>query len=191
MCNAYNHSPDCNCGWGGDGNGGSSWEWRKSTTGSGDPSNKIIDLARECGHSIIIPVRCWYCNEIIYLYANEYGSFCVFEEIGIPWKKHDCSGKNLNIHVAWKKDFSELALESNKSLLKILENDWYYAEFLEFNSNPIEKWGYTLTDKYNNRRQFYSLIELPFYTVFKITLKEGGFIKEIKVFCIPNEGESD
>lgn len=56
----------------------------------------MLDLAWECGHSIIFPRYCWYCGQLIYLYANPNGGFAIFDELGPPWPKHCCSGVHQN-----------------------------------------------------------------------------------------------
>lgn len=102
MCNAYNHSPGCNCGWGGGNNGGWSASWRRGLGGgfggSGD-DNIHIDcrsfmqqLAADLGYSIVFPTLCRYCGEPIYLYAAPNGGFAIFDHLGPPWPKHQCWG---------------------------------------------------------------------------------------------------
>lgn len=88
MCNAYNHPPDCTCGWGGDGHlgvsygGGGGW-------GGYTPADWRDDL-RERGEGLSFPTTCRWCGAEVYVYTNEFGSFVVFDELGWPWPKHDC-----------------------------------------------------------------------------------------------------
>ena len=103
MCNAWNHSPSCNCGWGGNGyagNGNSSspnvgnfTETRIGYQSSGTSfgNTNMRDLAARLGHSLIFPVTCRYCGADIYLFASPNGGFAVFDHLGIPWPKHWCS----------------------------------------------------------------------------------------------------
>lgn len=97
MCNAWNHSPACTCGFGGE------CHWGR---GGGRPpvpvlrhlgsakfeTSSMVDLARSLGHSLVFPVICKYCGAPIYLFASSHGGFAVFDELGPPWPKHRCMG---------------------------------------------------------------------------------------------------
>lgn len=75
-CNAWNHAPDCNCGWGGEfyGWGHSRDHWRQLT-------------------SYTTPnAHCQYCNAPVYFYRSPFGGSVYFDELGPPWPKHDCGG---------------------------------------------------------------------------------------------------
>lgn len=121
MCNAANHSYDCTCGFGGDGHLGGNWSgvgyggysgsvpaWRAGRSSlawlpsSGSTSSGVrvylsyrrsmCDLARELGYSIIFPTDCRYCGQPIFLFSSPEGGFTIFDELGIPWPKHECWG---------------------------------------------------------------------------------------------------
>jgi hypothetical protein len=86
MCNAFGHSVDCDCGFGG-------------ATYSAPPAapsyryNSLVEVARAVGHSLLVPGRtCWHCGAEIILYANAYGSFVIFETGPPDWEKHYCDG---------------------------------------------------------------------------------------------------
>lgn len=70
-CNGNNHSPYCNCGWGG---------FNYGSTRSGTVSK----------NSTITPYRCKTCNSIAYEYKNYCGGLVNFSRIGHPWIEHDC-----------------------------------------------------------------------------------------------------
>lgn len=111
MCNAHNHSPGCNCGFGG-GYRGTSWAagWRGGLGGiwSGfggferviphiDSRSFMQQLADELGHSIVFPTICRYCFRPIYLFAARNGGFAIFDHLGPPWPKHECYGIQQNV----------------------------------------------------------------------------------------------
>lgn len=78
-CNAWNHSADCACGWGGvfygagyrDG-ADDSWHWQRSD-------------------SYTTPnARCPRCLVHVYFYRSPYGGSVYFDDLGPPWPKHPC-----------------------------------------------------------------------------------------------------
>lgn len=78
-CNAWNHAPDCSCGWGGTfyGQGyrdgaGDSWHWQRSD-------------------SYTVPnARCPKCSVNVYFYRSPFGGTVYFDDLGPPWPKHPC-----------------------------------------------------------------------------------------------------
>ena len=48
------------------------------------------DLAQKLGYSIVFPVYCRYCGDLIYLFASPEGGFAIFGKLGRPWPKHLC-----------------------------------------------------------------------------------------------------
>jgi hypothetical protein len=55
-------------------------------------NKSMLQLAAECGRSIIFPVQCKYCRDLIFLFADPNGGFAIFDELGPPWPKHGCAG---------------------------------------------------------------------------------------------------
>ena len=100
MCNAWNHYSGCECGWGGLGWSGAHttgvrWTGAYSPESQSAPfsyTNSLQDLAASLGHSVLFPTICWYCSAEIYLYANEFGSFVIFDSPPDGWHKHSCVG---------------------------------------------------------------------------------------------------
>lgn len=78
-CNAWNHRPDCTCGWGGVFYGAgyregadSSWHWQQST-------------------SYTTPnAHCPKCDASVFFYRSPYGGSVYFDDLGPPWPKHPC-----------------------------------------------------------------------------------------------------
>jgi hypothetical protein len=44
------------------------------------------------GRPLLFPVSCRHCGASIWLFADPNGGFAVFDDIGAPWPKHECSG---------------------------------------------------------------------------------------------------
>ena len=98
MCNAWNHSYDCTCGWGGTG----IWVEAEDLEAAGSAEHlthlgslrttgcRCPSLSAQLGHSVTFPANCWYCGQLIFLYSHPNGGFAVFDELGWPWPKHDC-----------------------------------------------------------------------------------------------------
>jgi hypothetical protein len=96
MCNAWNHSPGCQCGWGGDGHLG------RRTTGNSYSSWGIDAILRDYGgqaarervytDSYVNPnARCPVCGAQVFFYQSPYGGRVYFDELGRPWPKHPCT----------------------------------------------------------------------------------------------------
>jgi hypothetical protein len=86
MCNAWNHAPGCNCGWGGD-------------TGSGRGSGNFMNLSNSLPHPSSVfqtennetyPTKCWWCGELVFYHTNGYGDCVLFDSLGYPWEIHSC-----------------------------------------------------------------------------------------------------
>jgi hypothetical protein len=76
-CNAHNHPPDCNCGWGGifyEANG--QWaapDWSKAESHT-NPNAK-----------------CPVCSAPVFFYKSPEGGSVFFDSLGPPWPKHPCT----------------------------------------------------------------------------------------------------
>lgn len=108
MCNAYNHPPECNCGWGkgyGAGGYGSSGYYGTGSSIHQNPPSVItfkqpslVDgflWKRDRNpsfHSYLNPnARCPVCGASVYFYQSPYGGRVFFDELGPPWPKHPCT----------------------------------------------------------------------------------------------------
>lgn len=87
-CNAWNHHPSCNCGWGGD-TGGGGWTY----AGQKAPVVSHFTTDRPAARfSVTIPnARCPLCGAAVYYYESPYGGRVYFDELGPPWPKHPCT----------------------------------------------------------------------------------------------------
>jgi hypothetical protein len=97
MCNSFNHSDSCRCGFGGEGHlgrrifGNAFLSSPKSQTFF---TLNPVKSARKVGHYItfITPnAHCPVCGDRVYFYQSEYGGRVFFDELGYPWKKHPCT----------------------------------------------------------------------------------------------------
>ncbi len=96
MCNANNHPPGCNCGWGGvwygGGGGGDFAQWLFNKP---KPVRKIglqVATLSELSGGITHPnAACPVCGAPVYYYESSYGGRVYFDELGPPWPKHPCT----------------------------------------------------------------------------------------------------
>jgi hypothetical protein len=89
MCNAWNHSPECTCGWGGNGHLG------RRDSGSGpniDTRYSWVPPITQTRNSYTIPnAACPVCGAAVYFYQSSNGGRVFFDELGPPWPKHPCT----------------------------------------------------------------------------------------------------
>lgn len=80
-CNAWNHSPDCSCGWGGVFYGSA---YRGEVSGNGGHWQRY--------QSYTTPnARCPECQAQVFFYLSPYGGRVYFDDLGPPWPKHPCT----------------------------------------------------------------------------------------------------
>jgi hypothetical protein len=101
MCNAWNHSPSCTCGWGGEGtlSGG------RGFSEHGNWLTKYSDLVRiryrQEARAFVNPnAKCPICKTGVYFYQSPEGGRVFFDQLGKPWPKHPCT---LNVAKAVEK----------------------------------------------------------------------------------------
>ena len=86
MCNAWNHPPDCACGWGGYGHLG------RHAQAVGANFRGVPPLRG--GESFVIPnARCPVCDAPVFFYQSADGGRVFFDELGPPWPKHPCTNR--------------------------------------------------------------------------------------------------
>lgn len=89
MCNAWNHSLDCTCGWGGDGHTGRRTIGNTPFLNIGKPTFKTY---REFFDSCTIPnAKCPVCGDPVFFYRSPSNGRVFFDELGPPWPKHPCT----------------------------------------------------------------------------------------------------
>ena len=92
-CNAWNHPPSCNCGWGGDTGGRASGpgihNFQQSWTLDGLYRSSISPTRFD---SYVNPnARCPVCGASVFFYQSGAGGRVYFDELGPPWPKHTCT----------------------------------------------------------------------------------------------------
>lgn len=88
MCNAWNHPPECTCGWGGDGH-----------LGRREPGSHVSSLSKNrhapqftTRESFVNPnAYCPVCGAQVFFYQSMDGGRVFFDELGPPWPKHPCT----------------------------------------------------------------------------------------------------
>lgn len=89
MCNAFNHPPSCDCGWGPkDSLGplpGVGFEWTRS----------IRSYESFVNPNAICPA----CNARVYFYRSPDGGRVYFDRLGPPWPKHPCMALDKSPHL--------------------------------------------------------------------------------------------
>ena len=102
-CNAWNHPPNCNCGWGGvwygSNNGSDSWLFNKQ--------GQVRLLGTQRGTSERLAggytnpnAVCPVCSEKVFYYESPYGGRVFFDELGPPWPKHSCTSNEESTSVS-------------------------------------------------------------------------------------------
>jgi hypothetical protein len=94
MCNAVNHSPSCDCGFGGD-TGGGGWHWGSVSNFTQHYSAPSFGWARDHGgtvESYVNPnAHCPVCGCPVFFYRSPYNGRVFFDRLGWPWPKHGCT----------------------------------------------------------------------------------------------------
>lgn len=84
-CNAWNHSPNCNCGWGG--------QYHESYSSQKIPTQSVksISPGYSTPFSLTNNAACPVCGAPVFFFSNENGSKVFFDSLGPPWPKHPCT----------------------------------------------------------------------------------------------------
>ena len=84
MCNAWNHSPDCTCGWGGDGHFGGSGSYGGGgySTPRSTRDGLVFEFPFITYPSYVNPnARCPVCDASVYFYQSPYGGRVFFGQL--------------------------------------------------------------------------------------------------------------
>lgn len=100
MCNAWNHSDSCTCGFGGIGHlgrSGGSWASHNYIVVSGS-----CTTWRLCKDDFCKPTSCPICGAEVFFVRHNGGSVW-FDELGQPWPKHGCFDTDISVRqTTWR-----------------------------------------------------------------------------------------
>lgn len=93
MCNAWNHSLSCTCGWGGEGaRGGGGGQRYLAESGLTKFTDLIRIRYRQEARAYVNPnAKCPVCGVPVYFYQSPEGGRVFFDHLGKPWPKHPCT----------------------------------------------------------------------------------------------------
>ena len=94
ICNAHNHPPGCQCGWGGVWYGGSvdSAEWLFNKGNRPRRLGHQLGTRNALSGGFVVPnSKCPICSSPVYFYQSPYGGRVFFDSLGPPWPKHPCT----------------------------------------------------------------------------------------------------
>ena len=89
MCNAWNHHPGCNCGWGGEGHSGAAPQGRPPTMHQLGFFDATAAPTWQYQDRFAVASKCPKCQKPVYFIRHKGGSVWV-DELGWPWPKHGC-----------------------------------------------------------------------------------------------------
>ena len=142
MCNAWNHSKDCTCGWGGVGHLGQ----RSDNT----YANKVrwptgIPPIDGSIKSLNNPnARCPVCGTLVFYYCNEYGSSVFFDHPGPPWPKHPCTDRSV---IALPIALTKSAINSYRDDPRWSREEWHPVGVIHVTSIDNQVYEIGLRDK--------------------------------------------
>ena len=106
MCNSWNHSYNCKCGFGGEGHLGKSYGSTRFF------ENNFLNH-RVSYESFVNPnAKCPVCKEPVFFYQSPYGGRVFFDKLGHPCLKHPCTDtslKNLDIGLNTESNNNQVA----------------------------------------------------------------------------------
>lgn len=98
MCNAWNHPPDCTCGWGGDGHLGRSPGGFGAGAGGSGVLPGAASAYRIRYQTYTVPnASCPVCGASVFFYQSPSGGRVFFDELGPPWPKHPCTSSDSSV----------------------------------------------------------------------------------------------
>lgn len=107
MCNAWNHSSNCRCGWGGEDHSGR----RVGNFSLSSPLAPPSYATFKSLESYTRPnARCPVCHASVFFYQSPNGGKVYFDELGGDWPKHPCTSNNTSRR---SPSFSHLRLSAN------------------------------------------------------------------------------
>lgn len=95
MCNAWNHAPNCTCGWGGKGSTGGGFTAAFTARGTSSFASWARVKYEESAKAYVNPnAKCPECGASVYFYQSPEGGRVFFDQLGKPWPKHPCTERS-------------------------------------------------------------------------------------------------
>ncbi|WP_152539410.1 hypothetical protein [Methylomicrobium lacus] len=94
MCNAWNHSPYCTCGWGGAGHLGRRQASINTHCAYGSSYWWVPPIFHSYESYVNPNALCPVCGAAVFFYQSPNGGRVFFDELGPPWPKHPCTDNN-------------------------------------------------------------------------------------------------
>lgn len=171
-CNAWNHPPNCTCGWGGDGHLGRRDQYGNDSYGAYCFEQLTTFSATSSTTArYISPTYCPVCGQEVFFYQNAYGSKVFFDELGPPWPKHPCTdNETYRVRASHKKDSKNITFPVLRSRERI-DDIFYFIEKTHLSRQDdflkrygFKQWGlWTVEDKQRrNNETLLILLSLSF-----------------------------
>lgn len=111
-CNANNHYPGCDCGFGG-----------STRHGEGiSPSPRLPASSVHRGSITIPGAECPVCGAPVFYYANSAGSRVFFDELGPPWPKHGCTDNGNPIYAPVSRELMAPRVEQEWACMRVIQS---------------------------------------------------------------------
>lgn len=217
-CNAWNHPPNCNCGWGGAGylesNGEDSWLFNKDKKRRSLGYQKATSGTLASGYTDP-NATCPICGAAVYFYESPYGGRIFFDDLGPPWPKHPCTANEASgikgVGGSWCENgwnaLSEVFIEvsqQDKDLYTIRGKDGSSSrQFYFLSKQPIvadvvrykstEQLGAFLLSLlyYDPSTNSWNTVDITAYTSGHITLEQGKFANLHRILIIKEKKPID
>ena len=164
MCNAWNHPPDCTCGFGGDGHLGGRSAVSYAPRYGGE--SERVPVSKPVYESYVNPnAQCPICADSVFFYRSPDGGRVYFDELGPPWPKHPCTDRRILVNTM------NLAYRDEARIKAPIVYAW-----------QKEGWSPLYVRSVRNIDQFVRKIigiwvdqSITIYTTKEVTLKSGNY----------------
>jgi len=113
MCNASNHSPQCDCGFGGGNYGTHSYGNSLSSSLQNEINCDCNSNIKKNAEAETFLVSCPWCGEEVFYHSNGCGDSVYFDSLGYPWPVHECFKKY------WEDRKTSLKMDLNTSQINV------------------------------------------------------------------------
>jgi len=179
-CNAWNHPPGCDCGWGGQGNPDNLIHGGYSNINTSSYHQGYVSRSSSFSYnwlyegSITFQTTCWWCGQEVYFHRNENGGCVLFDELGYPWQVHSCWEENRE----QQSEATNVMLNNYKEYMKRVKlDDFQFSKNIPKSNNlngffigfDLESRLIATTTKYHDKNRYFR------YFVFKT--EKGEYLK--------------